>query len=147
MFIARLLGWIGDAQSKDERDGCNPTGGVEIFPISSCPALCRASTSFLLRALEGVDGRVKPGHDGSPRLLLTRLRTLRLAVAHQPVEMHADVGSLRRGVGERDGAVECHAGFFIAAKLHQEGAAHAEDRKSTRLNSSHEWTSYAVFCL
>src|SRR5207247_4230089 len=22
-----------------------------------------------------------------------------------------------------------------------------EDRKSTRLNSSHEWTSYAVFCL
>src|SRR5207247_5085762 len=24
---------------------------------------------------------------------------------------------------------------------------HAVDRKSTRLNSSHEWTSYAVFCL
>src|SRR6266536_293696 len=23
----------------------------------------------------------------------------------------------------------------------------AQDRKSTRLNSSHEWTSYAVFCL
>src|SRR5438105_10165341 len=23
----------------------------------------------------------------------------------------------------------------------------AEDRKSTRLNSSHEWRSYAVFCL
>src|SRR6266536_4154567 len=23
----------------------------------------------------------------------------------------------------------------------------AEDRKSTRLNSSHEWSSYAVFCL
>src|SRR5438105_5768343 len=23
----------------------------------------------------------------------------------------------------------------------------AEDRKSTRLNSSHEWISYAVFCL
>src|SRR5438105_12449594 len=30
-----------------------------------------------------------------------------------------------------------------------EGAAHAArlDRKSTRLNSSHEWISYAVFCL
>src|SRR5438105_10517382 len=26
-------------------------------------------------------------------------------------------------------------------------AARAEDRKSTRLNSSHEWISYAVFCL
>src|SRR6266536_5394997 len=24
---------------------------------------------------------------------------------------------------------------------------HAPDRKSTRLNSSHEWISYAVFCL
>src|SRR5438105_11643599 len=31
-----------------------------------------------------------------------------------------------------------------------DGAAHvvgAQDRKSTRLNSSHEWISYAVFCL
>src|SRR5207247_10782216 len=24
---------------------------------------------------------------------------------------------------------------------------HSKDRKSTRLNSSHEWISYAVFCL
>src|SRR5438105_10250657 len=32
----------------------------------------------------------------------------------------------------------------------QRACAHqrsAEDRKSTRLNSSHEWISYAVFCL
>src|SRR5438105_9629197 len=27
------------------------------------------------------------------------------------------------------------------------GVVAAEDRKSTRLNSSHEWISYAVFCL
>src|SRR5438105_5864137 len=27
------------------------------------------------------------------------------------------------------------------------GAREAQDRKSTRLNSSHEWISYAVFCL
>src|SRR6266849_8446180 len=27
------------------------------------------------------------------------------------------------------------------------GVPHGEDRKSTRLNSSHEWISYAVFCL
>src|SRR5438105_9586727 len=27
------------------------------------------------------------------------------------------------------------------------GARASEDRKSTRLNSSHEWISYAVFCL
>src|SRR5438105_11401439 len=28
-----------------------------------------------------------------------------------------------------------------------EGAGAGPDRKSTRLNSSHEWISYAVFCL
>src|SRR5438105_12384467 len=28
-----------------------------------------------------------------------------------------------------------------------EACAATPDRKSTRLNSSHEWTSYAVFCL
>src|SRR5438105_5796618 len=53
------------------------------------------------------------------------------------------------------------AGFGIAgdlprqctAKTRQMGAAVTlrnvvgEDRKSTRLNSSHEWISYAVFCL
>src|SRR5207247_8854171 len=27
------------------------------------------------------------------------------------------------------------------------GATYCQDRKSTRLNSSHEWISYAVFCL
>src|SRR5215207_11284447 len=27
------------------------------------------------------------------------------------------------------------------------GLPHRQDRKSTRLNSSHEWISYAVFCL
>src|SRR5438105_12992592 len=27
------------------------------------------------------------------------------------------------------------------------GWGHSGDRKSTRLNSSHEWISYAVFCL
>src|SRR2546421_9204896 len=30
---------------------------------------------------------------------------------------------------------------------HQHGAATATDRKSTRLNSSHDQISYAVFCL
>src|SRR5438105_11279965 len=34
----------------------------------------------------------------------------------------------------------------IAAAL-QADLSHNEDRKSTRLNSSHEWSSYAVFCL
>src|SRR6266849_9854398 len=30
---------------------------------------------------------------------------------------------------------------------HRRGPLQPRDRKSTRLNSSHEWISYAVFCL
>src|SRR5438105_8907716 len=32
-------------------------------------------------------------------------------------------------------------------ELEQAGIVRRRDRKSTRLNSSHEWISYAVFCL
>ena len=32
-------------------------------PTSSCPALCRASTSFFILRKQDVDGRDKPGHD------------------------------------------------------------------------------------
>src|SRR5207247_10872181 len=41
-------------------------------------------------------------------------------------------------------------GLEVASLLLQEARARtalAGDRKSTRLNSSHEWISYAVFCL
>src|SRR5207247_10361529 len=34
-----------------------------------------------------------------------------------------------------------------AARARHNGAVDAGDRKSTRLNSSHEWISYAVLCL
>src|SRR4029078_2990559 len=61
--------------------------------------------------------------------LLPRLRAARGAVAHQAVEMHADMGGFGRGIGERDGAVEGDAGFLVASELHQEGAAHAEEMK------------------
>src|SRR5438105_12116548 len=36
-----------------------------------------------------------------------------------------------------------HAGGFCVPDANRR----AKDRKSTRLNSSHEWISYAVFCL
>src|SRR5437764_529993 len=39
----------------------------------SCPALCRASTSYFA-AQQGVDGRDKPGHDGQVRTLSIRQR-------------------------------------------------------------------------
>src|SRR5438105_11074301 len=53
--------------------------------------------------------------------------------------------------------VEVRDPFAIAAGLPgvrrsqatvvRRGGRRRSDRKSTRLNSSHEWTSYAVFCL
>src|SRR5207247_11150196 len=45
----------------------------------------------------------------------------------------------REGVG-----AEVHRGL-LGRGAHPPEAG--EDRKSTRLNSSHEWSSYAVFCL
>ena len=50
----------------------------------------------------------------------------RLAVAHQAVEMHADVSGFRRRIGQRDGAIECDPRLVIAAELHQERTLHAE---------------------
>src|SRR5438105_12635085 len=38
-------------------------------------------------------------------------------------------------------------GDDVAHRLVDGGGGHRRDRKSTRLNSSHEWISYAVFCL
>src|SRR5207247_11285046 len=49
----------------------------------------------------------------------------------------------RELIGHLHGGLE--AGRFVAVDRileHRNG----RDRKSTRLNSSHEWTSYAVFC-
>src|SRR5438105_6653951 len=37
--------------------------------------------------------------------------------------------------------------FFRTAHVHRFAINNLRDRKSTRLNSSHEWISYAVFCL
>src|SRR5438105_13931963 len=48
----------------------------------------------------------------------------------------------RRGCGRSAGGVWAVPVFQL--NLRMPGTA---DRKSTRLNSSHEWISYAVFCL
>src|SRR5205085_3062487 len=44
----------------------------------------------------------------------------------------------------RDACVRTHHDLRVKVAI---GVAHAEDRKSTRLNSSHSQISYAVFCL
>jgi hypothetical protein len=36
---------------------------LHVLGTSSCPALCRASTSFQTSDKQDVDGRDKPGHD------------------------------------------------------------------------------------
>src|SRR5207247_5965304 len=59
------------------------------------------------------------------------------------------------GLGLGDFAVGPRANFFRTCQTdadgieisNQAGAIIRADRKSTRLNSSHEWISYAVFCL
>ena len=46
---------------------CRPREGGDPYSAaspSSCPALCRASTSLLHFSRKDVDGRDKPGHDG-----------------------------------------------------------------------------------
>src|SRR6266536_6158070 len=48
---------------------------------------------------------------------------------------------------ERRGHGQGGAGHSQAGASAQELAKPEDDRKSTRLNSSHEWISYAVFCL
>src|SRR5262249_54778606 len=58
---------------------------------------------------------------------LPTFRGRRRAVAHQAVEMFSDVSRFRRGVGERDGAIERDTRLVIAAKLHQERAAYPEE--------------------
>src|SRR5438105_9635202 len=46
-----------------------------------------------------------------------------------------------------DEAISWYQKWIAADPLNQEAYYALGDRKSTRLNSSHEWISYAVFCL
>src|SRR5574340_653616 len=54
------------------------------------------------------------------------------------------VGIIHRGLGE----IALRVGHLLAdgSHLHPGGGAEYADRKSTRLNSSHQKISYAVFC-
>src|SRR5438105_8781950 len=76
-----------------------------------------------------------------------------------PIYMHlqandVDARHLRGAFVKRGRIVEGDAEFvlmragrnvFVRVRINI--GVHAQDRKSTRLNSSHEWISYAVFCL
>src|SRR5438067_10397878 len=59
-------------------------------------------------------------------------------VAHRSRWYHKDKGGVVRNAGVLDSSYKIPGGGMISS---------AEDRKSTRLNSSHVSISYAVFCL
>src|SRR2546427_5453234 len=80
--------------------------------------------------------RVEPAHGGA-REALGRLRAVR-----------GGDGGILAAVDEEDGQVEGGDGApVVGASLDEVGGERAQDRKSTRLNSSHSQISYAVFCL
>src|SRR5699024_11794905 len=58
-------------------------------------------------------------------------------------------GDVEDGVAVRDGAAQLqqHGGLAHARLAAEKDDAAQQDRKSTRLNSSHVSISYAVFCL
>src|SRR2546422_6102566 len=61
----------------------------------------------------------------------------------------ADLARLARTDSRRSAQAGTGCRSFLAgdAHLHGQHAAARQDRKSTRLNSSHGYISYAVFCL
>src|SRR5438270_4033489 len=67
-----------------------------------------------------------------------------------PRPAHAHIPQAPAGAGARDKAVWDHLSdqpHQHAGRLDKLRVRLGEDRKSTRLNSSHSQTSYAVFCL
>src|SRR5207247_8630592 len=67
-----------------------------------------------------------------------------------PLRLHAELGTVGdrepRWAVARKFAPEVRVTKLLEIKINV-GRTGSLDRKSTRLNSSHEWISYAVFCL
>src|SRR5207247_5836482 len=84
------------------------------------------------------------------------LSTSRHCDAHTfPTRRSSDLGLDRHDVDDRQ-LEHARVTTGVVVELKEPAAAHGgrvdrkaepRDRKSTRLNSSHEWISYAVFCL
>src|SRR5207247_9044571 len=100
--------------------------------VTSCSRLCRLSVSILLLP---------------PRSTLfpTRRSSDLLIGAGRRGPPTASGGGLNGSVGVGFSLVLLGVDRVDHRSL--AGVALRRDRKSTRLNSSHEWISYAVFCL
>src|SRR3712207_1921507 len=68
-------------------------------------------------------------------------------LADRPGERGADDDAARRGAQRVAGEADEDAAALRAHRVRQPAEVRREDRKSTRLNSSHANISYAVFCL
>src|SRR5438105_12159641 len=104
--------------------------------MSSCPKspFSRRDMSHRIAAkITGVAGYVPP-------------KVMTNADFENIVETSDEWIRTRTGIRERHVVEKGMASSHLATEAAK--ALHAQtDRKSTRLNSSHEWISYAVFCL
>src|SRR3989449_4073082 len=101
-------------------------------------------------------GEVSASEGDAPVLLQDRaLQALNEAVGPGMTRLRAGVAQAELPTGLIEGSVELGApvgqdapqGPARPAKERPEDVAQERDRKSTRLNSSHGYISYAVFCL
>src|SRR5207248_11797801 len=90
-------------------------------------------------------------HDALPILPRCRLEPVRRRRPHLGVRIHVGVAvQLDIGQALRTQGLDAPVlGLVVVDRPRREPGAIAirQDRKSTRLNSSHRTTSYAVFCL
>src|SRR5256886_13315577 len=84
-----------------------------------------------------------------PRSTLFPYTTLFRSVFFEDHASGLELGHLRLDVGDLPERLAGLRGACIRSRIHEDvgPAASVEDRKSTRLNSSHSQISYAVFCL
>src|SRR5207247_4239455 len=68
----------------------------------------------------------------------------KLGAIHVPINFRYRAAEVRYVLAQSEASVLLHADGFAGVV---EEVRRELDRKSTRLNSSHEWISYAVFCL
>jgi len=100
--VTRLLEVIAKRGREARTRDVLAAEGAAVFreALSSCPALCRASTSSAQSGTKDVDGRDKPGHDGermcTDPIGLHRLRDETLACGIGLAFGHADAASLEQ---------------------------------------------------
>src|SRR5688572_10155049 len=88
--------------------------------------------------LRDFDGHVTFVPNGEIKLVVNRTRVFAFAVVDAAVAEEQDIDQVYALIREVTAALRADPQF---------GARIVEDRKSTRLNSSHSQISYAVFCL